>query len=52
MDLGAGVGVVGVVGVCRVGVDTPFFSAWGCILTCKVNSRCALTGDSDLETKE
>lgn len=39
MDLGTEVGVVD---VCRVGVETPFFSGWQCALACKVNSRWVL----------
>lgn len=36
----------GVVVVCRVGVESPFFSGCECVLTCKVNSRAALIGGS------
>lgn len=43
MDLGTEAGVGG---VCRVGVDTAFFSMWERNLTCKVNSRRALIGGS------
>lgn len=43
MDLGREVGVSC---VCRVGVETPFFSGCDCIFTCKVNSRGTLIGGS------
>lgn len=39
LDLGTEVGVVG---VCRVGIETPFFSGCERVLTCKVNIRRAL----------
>lgn len=39
MDLGRDVGVLG---VCRVGVETPFFSGCERVVTCKVNIGWAL----------
>lgn len=43
MDLGTEVGVAD---ACHVGVETPFFSGWDSVLTCKVNSRSALNDES------